>query len=191
MHTCLCRLSKFTSFGYFSSFIGLFTYEGWCIRLSQHILQCFYTFSSYEDRIIWYFKKIPLTCRQQNGGYVRLGKMHLLLHIYSFPCSHTAPGITILNCRKYLIVCWMLVGPRGAWKNLEFTNTILHLVHGYEVKANIGKFLLSSLCTRYDFNGEIKFTVNVRGWAWFRWNAASTMSDIWGNAHDAHFVALI
>ena len=46
---------------------------------------------------------------------------------------------------------------------IEFTKQALTNRTMYEVWANIGKFLLSSLCTRYDFNGEIKFTVNVRG----------------------------
>ena len=58
------------------------------------------------------------------------------------------------NCRNNVIVCWMLVGPRGAWKNLEFTNTIIRLVLGYEVKANIGKFLLLPLWKSNGFKGR-------------------------------------
>ena len=46
---------------------------------------------------------------------------------------------------------------------IEFTKQALTTRTMYEVWANIGKFLFSSLCTSYDFNGEIKFTVNVRG----------------------------
>ena len=55
-------------------------------------------------------------------------------------------------------------GPMWCPKELiEFTKQALTTRTMYEVWANIGKFLFSSLCTSYDFNGEIKFTVNVRG----------------------------
>ena len=91
------------------------------------------------------------------------GKMHLLCYIFSFLRSNTAPSTTVKMQKK----CDSLLNvgrPMRCLKELiEFTKQALTTRTMYEVWANIGKFLFSSLCTSYDFNGEIKFTVNVRG----------------------------